>query len=346
MRDALAAHAAACGEREALEERRLLYVAATRAEDLLICTGYWWGTGSSLRGPSVFLTEIRDACAALGGDAAAASDGGWAPCPAEGETNPRDAEGRASRWPQDPLTAGRRAALEDGVRRVRAAETRTADVSGPVGAADTERATAWVEEVTKLLAERAGLRENSGPAEVALPAHLSVSQLVALHKNPDELARWIRRPLPLPPAPLARRGTAFHAWLEGRFQGGRLLDIDELPGAADADAAIDGDLDVLKEAFLASEWAQRQPIEVEVPFETLIQDVLVRGRADAVFRQRADPRRLSSMSSWTGRPADAPRARTPAPRPCSWRPTASLGTGSPAPRWSASAPPSTTCATE
>ena len=296
VRDALAAHADACGQREALEERRLIYVAATRAEDLLICTGYWWSTGSTLRGPSAFLTEIRDACSAFGPVLAAVCDGGWAPRPGEGETNPLDTEPRASRWPQDPLTAARRAALEDGVRHVRAAGQRPAGscdepaTRGSVRAADSERAATWNEEVGKLLAERARLREASeGSVEVALPAHLSVSQLVALHKDPDALARWIRRPVPLPPAPLARRGTAFHAWLEGRFQGGRLLDIEELPGAADADAAIDGDLDVLKEAFLASEWAQRQPIEVEVPFETLIDDVLVRGRADAVFRDRAGP---------------------------------------------------------
>jgi DNA helicase-2/ATP-dependent DNA helicase PcrA len=313
VRDALTAHATACGEREALEERRLLYVAATRAEDLLMCTGYWWSTGTSLRGPSVFLTEIRDACAVLGprpaaagerdgaGDGGGDGDGDWAPRPAEGETNPKAGVLRASRWPRDPLTPARRAALEDGVRRVRAAGEGAAGegAAGPgdVAAAaaalaptDTERAAIWDEEVAKLLAERTGLRESSaGPVEVALPGHLSVSQLVALRQDPDELARWIRRPVPLPPAPLARRGTAFHSWLEGRFQGGRLLDIDELPGAADADAAIDGDLDVLKDAFLASEWAHRQPIEVEVPFETLIEDVLVRGRADAVFRDRAGP---------------------------------------------------------
>jgi DNA helicase-2/ATP-dependent DNA helicase PcrA len=164
---------------------------------------------------------------------------------------------------------------------------------------------AWTDEVDKLLAERARLREAAaGAVEVTLPAHLSVSQLVALHRSPEELARWIRRPVPLPPAPLARRGTAFHVWLEGRFRGGRLLDIEELPGAADADAGIDGDLDLLKEAFLASEWAQRQPIEVEVSFETLLDDVLVRGRADAVFRDagRGTGARHDIVVDWkTGR---------------------------------------------
>ena len=53
--------------------------------------------------------------------------------------------------------------------------------------------------------------------DVTLPAHLSVSQLVALHRDPQRLARRLRRPLPEAPDVYARRGTAFHLWLEQRF---------------------------------------------------------------------------------------------------------------------------------
>jgi DNA helicase-2/ATP-dependent DNA helicase PcrA len=89
--------------------------------------------------------------------------------------------------------------------------------------------------------------------------------------------------LPTPPSPYARRGTAFHTWLEQRFGIDRLLDVDELPGAADADAAPDAELLALQERFLAGEWADRVPLEVEVPFATVIGGVVVRGRMDAVF---------------------------------------------------------------
>jgi DNA helicase-2/ATP-dependent DNA helicase PcrA len=116
-----------------------------------------------------------------------------------------------------------------------------------------------------------------------VPAHLSVSQLVQLRDDPGELARAIRRPVPTAPAPLARRGTLFHAWLEARWGAPRLLDTDELPGSADAGAAHDRDLGALQKAFLASEWASRTPAEVEPPFELLVAGVLIRGRADAVF---------------------------------------------------------------
>ena len=131
-----------------------------------------------------------------------------------------------------------------------------------------------------LLAERAAARERP---VVALPAQLSVSRLVELAADPGALAARLRRPLPLPPNPHARRGTAFHAWLEQRFGAAQLLDVDELPGAADEGAASDELLEELQEAFLASRWAEREPYEVEVPFETVIDGIAVRGRMDAVY---------------------------------------------------------------
>jgi DNA helicase-2/ATP-dependent DNA helicase PcrA len=89
--------------------------------------------------------------------------------------------------------------------------------------------------------------------------------------------------MPARPDPYARRGTAFHLWLEQRFGADRLLDVDELPGAADEDAAPDEALAELQERFLASVWAGRTPVQVEVPFATAIAGVVVRGRMDAVF---------------------------------------------------------------
>jgi DNA helicase-2/ATP-dependent DNA helicase PcrA len=79
----------------------------------------------------------------------------------------------------------------------------------------------------------------------------------------------------------------------------RLLDVDELPGAADDGAANDDELSALQEAFLAGEWADRTPVEVEVPFATTIAGVVVRGRMDAVF---ADPGGRFDVIDWkTGR---------------------------------------------
>ncbi|PWU43258.1 DNA helicase UvrD, partial [Micromonospora globispora] len=155
--------------------------------------------------------------------------------------------------------------------------------AGPGRAADDPEVARWRREADLLLAERAELARRAEGVEVELPGHLSVTQLVALRRDPEALARTLRRPMPTEPNPYARRGTAFHTWLEQRFGADRLLDVDELPGAADDDAAPDEALAELQERFLASEWADRVPVEVEVPFATVIAGVVVRGRMDAVF---------------------------------------------------------------
>ncbi|MFD0774230.1 PD-(D/E)XK nuclease family protein, partial [Streptomonospora algeriensis] len=107
-----------------------------------------------------------------------------------------------------------------------------------------------------------------------------------------------------------RRGTAFHAWLEQRFGQQSLLDPGELPGAADDGAGADEDLAELQRRFEAGEWGDRVPLDVEVPFETIIGDRLVRGRMDAVFHDEESG--TYDVVDWkTGRPpqtADERRA--------------------------------------
>jgi DNA helicase-2/ATP-dependent DNA helicase PcrA len=138
---------------------------------------------------------------------------------------------------------------------------------------------------------------------VVLPARLSVSSLVTLARNPDELARQVRRPMPQPPARQARRGTAFHTWLEERFGQQRLIDDEEL-FLDDAVAELDDNLMELKARFEAGEWGGRWPRDVEVPFDTQIGDRQIRGRIDAVF---ASPDGGYDVVDWkTGHP---PRSR-------------------------------------
>ena len=284
------------------EERRLAYVAVTRPRRLLLCSGYWWGEGTKkFRGPSVFLREVHDAC--LAGGAGHLVDA-WTPEPAGDAVNPTTEVVLRAEWPADPLGA-RRPVLAEAAALVRryladpeAARREEALLApdggpGPVAAAgggpggDPEVAR-WRREADLLLAERAELLRAAEAVEVALPGHLSVTQLVALRRDPEALARALRRPMPAEPSPYARRGTAFHAWLEQRFGADRLLDVDEPPGAADDDAAPDEALTELQERFLASEWADRMPVEVEVPFATVIAGVVVRGRMDAVFARPGD----------------------------------------------------------
>ena len=118
---------------------------------------------------------------------------------------------------------------------------------------------------------------------VRLPRHLSASSVVDLAHDREQFALDLRRPMPKPPASAARWVTAFHAWVEEHYSRASLVDLDELPGFADIDADTDADLDTMKAHFLASRWAQMTPIAIEVPIETWVAGVSVRGRIDAVF---------------------------------------------------------------
>lgn len=94
--------------------------------------------------------------------------------------------------------------------------------------------------------------------------------------------------MPREPGMSARKGTAFHSWVEEHFGSAGMLDLGETPWAdGDVDAGLG--LEELQSAFLRSEWAGRIPTHVEVPLETRVGPVVVRGRVDAVF-QDADGR--------------------------------------------------------
>jgi DNA helicase-2/ATP-dependent DNA helicase PcrA len=333
----LEAFADACAARDLSEERRLMYVAATRAAYWLGCSGYWWGEGGSSRlGPSPFLEEVRKS--------GAAQILTWADEPEEGAENPLLAAVETADWPSTPAGRNYEAVREAGrlveselARRAPSAPhprdpatpstsatsstpstpstpttpsnpatTPSTSTVSPAPAdsltsADQALVAAWDLDAGLLLAERAQ-RRGEGPTQVTLPARLSVSALVSLARDPDELARQVRRPMPRPPASQARRGTAFHQWLEQRFGQQLLIDDNALFGAEeDEEAAAGGDLAVLQARFERGEWADRWPRAVEVPFETLIGDRLIRGRIDAVFNDA--PGGGYDVVDWkTGRP--------------------------------------------
>jgi DNA helicase-2/ATP-dependent DNA helicase PcrA len=302
--DSLAEFNAACAARDLAEERRLAYVAATRAAFWLGCSGYWWGDATSPLGPSPFLSEVRAACEAGAGTVAR-----WADQPADDTDNPLLAQVDEEDWPASP--AGRYyaavAAAADLVTAVAGGEASANEVPADAqGLTEDERelVAAWELDTGLLLAERdAHEARGDGPVEVVLPARLSVSALVALARDPDELARQVRRPMPQPSAGQARRGTAFHLWLEERFGQQRLIDDEEL-FLDEAVAELDDNLIELKARFEAGEWGGRWPREVEVPFDTQIGDRQIRGRIDAIF---ADPDGGYDVVDW--KTGQLPRSR-------------------------------------
>ncbi|MFC0314059.1 UvrD-helicase domain-containing protein [Gordonia phosphorivorans] len=281
LEEALAAHKEAIKDRRLDEDRRLLYVALTRAKQTLLVTAHHWSaTGDKPRGGSDFYVELVELVRAA--DSAALTVDVDTPAPEDGTENPMTLDPVSAAWPVDRL-GERRAGLLAAALAVDEARAERALVPRPPPPTDDPEIVAWREEVAALLAERR--RHDVATLDVELPGQLSVSQLVELGSDEAAFAARLRRPVPFRPNPMARRGTAFHAWVERRFGATRLLDLDELPGAAD-ETAVDDDLEVLRAAFLSSPWADRTPLEVEVGFETVIGSTVVRGRMDAVFADR------------------------------------------------------------
>ncbi|MFD4443488.1 ATP-dependent helicase [Nocardia sp. NPDC058519] len=319
LEHAIADHKDALKSRRLDEERRLFYVALTRTERVLLVSAYYWPeTGSSQKGPSEFLLELKEANE--NPDSAAhgvATIARWDDKPPPDAVNPFADNPPTAQWPRDPL-GNRRDPIEQGAALVREAlDTLRSGttISGSASGDQLESAElvdddpeGWVNDVDALLAEftAAELAEQ----QVELPGQLPATALVELRADPTRLAARLRRPLPYPPNPMARRGTAFHAWVQSWFGTEQLLGLDELPGAADNTTEMgraDQELAAMQSAFRRSPWAHRNPVDVEVPFETSIAGTVIRGRMDAVF---AEPGGRWIVVDWkTGAepgPADEP----------------------------------------
>lgn len=297
------------------EERRLAYVAYTRAKFVLwVSSAAWVGSRAGMAEMSPFLSELAP-LAGLGtegeetvpgaGPAGGAAELAAVVHPASVEESSLPAESPLTQdlelalWPYDPLEGpadprtgarlrlvpGRRAAMETAAGRVR-----DAMAAGPTGdAAPAARegtrplrsvAANWAQEASLLLERRF---RRATVQDVHLPGHISASTFVDLGDDPGSVLARLRRPVPREPGMSARKGTAFHAWVEEYFGKAGMLELEEAPGS---DNHIDEayGLDSMVETFRNSEWAHRAPAHVEVPVETRIGDVVVRGRIDAVFR--------------------------------------------------------------
>ena len=193
------------------------------------------------------------------------------------------------------------------------------------------------------------LEQQAAPPLVHSPPRLSASQVVHQAQDPRGAAIDLLRPLPRRPSPAAARGTAFHAWLESRYDSTALLDLEDVLDLGEDEGPHRDDL-ALREAFDSSQWAQRTPIVVEHPVQTRVGEIAVRGVIDAVFEDPDSPENSDSTDS------ERPGARGViivdwktgrVPRPAQLRETFSCrctgwpGTNARGSRWSGSARRST-----
>jgi DNA helicase-2/ATP-dependent DNA helicase PcrA len=275
------------------EERRLAYVAVTRARSDLLLSGAHWAGQSSPRTASPFLD---DAIRVLGLDPIGTVDP---------DENPYEGPGLTISWPLDPLGA-RRSKVAAAAAAVRAA------MAAEVPSVPSLR-------LQRLLAERA--ERLQGPVGDA-PTRVPASRFKDWVTDYRGTLRDLGRPMPERPYTQTRIGTLFHAWVEhrsglvgsGPAAEGALWELDEdspddapLEGASAADEQA---LAKLREVFERSEWAGLAPIAVETEIDFAFADGrIVICKLDAVYRRDDHGGRIEIVDWKTGRAPRTPQER-------------------------------------
>ncbi|MBC7632798.1 MAG: ATP-dependent helicase [Flavobacterium sp.] len=297
----LAAYKQATADEALMEERRLAYVAFTRARHGLHVSGHRWGrTQKKPREESEFLLTVtswlavRDRLPLV-----------WAPEPLD-DTNPYAALLDVVPWPA-PLTGlDRRREVAALVRALRfgadpatppPADTEAAQADEQAG---LDRLGAISTEIDDLLLEAAVAAVNT--RVVRLPGTLSATNAMALANDRDAFIRELARPVPRRPSTAARFGTRFHAWVEEHFGQRGLFDPTDLPGSGDRDVVgieSDPELEALKQSFVDGPYGGSSPFAVEAPFSIVLGGQQVIGRIDAVYRTTsADGRHTFEVVDW------------------------------------------------
>ena len=236
------------------EERRLAYVAFTRAKRHLWLGAELMGSRAVPDDPSPFLTEAIEA---LGleveipepADESAADRIETTPWPVP-RTRQVAAAQRAAGW----VDASPDVSLES-----------LAEEPGVIGRFASQ-------------ALRIGDRPESMSA-AAMPDRLSATALVAWRRDPQGFRTQTLRPIPTPPSRAAEIGTTFHSWVEQHF-GQSSIDIGDDESVRPIDAAT---IERLQATFSASDFATRRADHVEMSFELVLGRFRVPGKIDAVF---------------------------------------------------------------
>ena len=276
---------AAVSERVIEDERRLFYVALTRAKQRLAVTASWWyGRDKSPKGPSEFWEDLAELEAKNLLEIVRRDE---AP-----DENPLfDAMEDRRVWPPVPRVAVDDELFPDGwgtvAERFVAGELARDALMEGSGAEGTE-VEALLEAHERDLTTISNAADPSPTGGLREPDIVSATSLVNLRSG--RITSWdLARPLPQRPSPQKRLGTEVHRLIEETARGLALFpDEQELDDPSQM--ASQGDIEEVFERFKASGYAEREPARlpsgepmIELPFTMVYDGKLVRGRIDAVY---------------------------------------------------------------
>lgn len=269
------------------EERRLAYVAFTRAKEGLFVSGSWWDANRATPLEfSDYLAKVGESVLETGGVLDQ-----WVLEP--GDEHPLTKGQELVAWPR-PLNSeafGRRIAAHQAIEVARSKLS-----LDPLPSTSVQEQTIidqWDTDLRLLLAER---RSRAERAEPELPKVLSASQLMAVEKDRSAFLERLVRPMPWPPSAAADRGTRFHSWVEQHYGISGLFD--EIPGEQINDQLSEEELANFKDYFLSTGYANRDPFAVELSFDYLLGGTVVNGRIDAVFKTEVGGRTQWEVVDW------------------------------------------------
>ena len=266
------------------------YVALTRAEHTLLFSAHHWPVGTvNPKGPGAVLHGA-------GRSRRRAARGPW---PRRRPRCEQPVDRRAADGELAGRSAGRAPTGGDGGGGAGADRPRPDGGSACSTTCSPDDPFGWERDVSALLAERAAA---AAPVDRRRPARVDCRspRWSTWPTTRQALARRIRRPIPTAPAPQARRGTAFHAWLEHRYgAAARCWTSTSCPARPTPTRPRTSTCPGCRTRSWRRRWADRVPVEVEVPFATRVAGLGLRGRIDAVF---ADPDGGCTVIDWkTGR---------------------------------------------